>query len=328
VDDRDVTATRVDGSTVVHTETPMPVDGTYPIQHITKTFVAAAALQLVDEGRLALDEPVAPWLPELPGADAITPRMLLAYTSGLAPWWDDVDYIPTLLDDPTRSFTPAEVLGEYLQDPSVAAPGGEPVFGGVGYIALGVLIERVLGEDLATVIEQRFTRPLSLDETSLGDGSAWPSRHGWLSRPGADDPNRTFDMLDQPSQAVITTLWAERGMTSSSTDLLDWGDALFGGDVLGPNTTATMLTMNPAVVPPVPGRYFALGATGYCLTDGCGTDEVELVGAPGSTSFGWSVQLVHHPSSGTTIVVQANVAIADPADLLAVPVEVIRQLQL
>ena len=111
-------------------------------------------------------------------------------------------------------------------------------------------------------------------------------------------------------------------------NLLDWGDALFGGDVLGPSTTATMLTMNPAVVPPVPGRYFALGATGYCLTAGCGTDEVELVGAPGSTSFGWSVQLVHHPSSGTTIVAQANVGIAEPADLLAVPVEVIRQLQL
>ena len=65
-------------------ETPMPTDGTYGVASITKTFVAAIALQLVDEGKLSLDEPVEPWLPEIPHADEVTLAMLLGHTAGLA----------------------------------------------------------------------------------------------------------------------------------------------------------------------------------------------------------------------------------------------------
>jgi D-alanyl-D-alanine carboxypeptidase len=67
-------------------DTPMPTDGTFGIASVTKTFVAALALQLVDEGKLSLDEPVAAWLPELPHADQITLAMLLGHTSGLGPF--------------------------------------------------------------------------------------------------------------------------------------------------------------------------------------------------------------------------------------------------
>ena len=180
-----------------------------------------------------------------------------------------------------------------------------------GYIAAGILIERVLDEDLATVLKERFTGPLSLDDTSLSDGSMG-TRHGWFSVPGSCDPDRRCDMLDHEGTALMSTLWAERGMVSSSEDMLVWGEALFGRDVLGEEATATMLTMNPAEVAPVPNRYFALGATGYCLdpTTECDPEEIELVGAPGSTSYGWSNQLVHHPDSGVTVLVQANAAVA------------------
>ena len=73
VDNRAITAYRPDHSEVEHTETPMPTDGTFPIAYITRTFVAAAALQLVDEGRIGLDEPVTKWLPESPTSDKVTP---------------------------------------------------------------------------------------------------------------------------------------------------------------------------------------------------------------------------------------------------------------
>jgi CubicO group peptidase (beta-lactamase class C family) len=67
-------------------ETPVPIDGTYGVASVTKTFVAAIALQLVDEGRLSLYEPVEPWLPELPHADEVTLAMLLGHSAGLGPW--------------------------------------------------------------------------------------------------------------------------------------------------------------------------------------------------------------------------------------------------
>ena len=64
-------------------DTPMPTDGTFLAISITKTFVAAIALQLVDEGRLSLDQPVEAWIPKLPNADRITLAMLRGHTSGL-----------------------------------------------------------------------------------------------------------------------------------------------------------------------------------------------------------------------------------------------------
>ena len=88
----------------------------------------------------------------------------------------------------------------------------------------------------------------------------------------------------------MTNLWASEAMLSTSTDVLDWAQELFSGALL----TATMLDMNPASPPPVPNRYFALGATGYCLQAGCNPDEAELVGAPGGGFCCWSTQLAYH----------------------------------
>jgi D-alanyl-D-alanine carboxypeptidase len=325
VDDRDITTTGPDGAPAEHTETPMPTDGTYPVLSITKTFVAATALQLVDDGRLSLDEPVQAWLPELPNADQITLRMLLGYTSGLGQW-EEADYVATLLEDLTRSFTPEEVLAKHLEYPPIAPPGGEPSLGDAGYISTGLLIERELGQDLATTIQERFTSPLGLDDTVLSDGSTRPTRHGWFSLP--DNPDQPLDTFDQPSEAVMTTLWAGRGMTSSSTDMLDWGEALFSGEVLGEATTATLLEMNPAQPPPLPDRYFALGATGYCTQPGCAPDEVGLVGAPGSTFAGWGTQLAHHLDSGTTIITYTNTSTPQPSDQIDLPLQVLRELGL
>ena len=129
-------------------ETPMPTDGTYDVASITKTFVAATALQLVEEGRLSLDEPVEPWLPELPHADQVTLAMLLGHTAGLGVW-DNGDVV---IEDLTRSFTPEEVLALQLQAPPSGQPGERFAYTNTGYTAVGVLIERVLDQDLATVI--------------------------------------------------------------------------------------------------------------------------------------------------------------------------------
>jgi D-alanyl-D-alanine carboxypeptidase len=307
-------------------DTPMPTDGTYHIASITKTFVAATALQLVDEGRLSLDEPVEAWVPELPNAEEITLAMLLGHTSGLGSWYGDnasesaeADYEQTLLADLTRSFTPEEVLAKHLEQPPVGQPGQAFAYANAGYEALGLLIERELDQDLATVIEERFTEPLSLTDTFLSDGSTKPTRHGWFSLDD-DDPDRPIDFLGIPHEAAMTTGWAAGAMISSSEDLLDWGEALYSGDVLGEDTTATMLEMRPAFSP---SEHYGLGAEGWCLDQaGCAPEEVDLVGhiggGPGSRAL-----LGHHRDSGLTLAVHANIQVnpGDPGpvmiDLLA-----------
>lgn len=124
-------------------QTPMPTDGTFGIGSVTKTFVAATALQLVEEGKLSLGEPVAAWLPELPHADQVTLAMLLGHTSGLG-MRNEIEYV---FSDLARAYTPEEALAEQLQAPPVGQPGERFSYANGGYIAVGLMIERVLDQD-------------------------------------------------------------------------------------------------------------------------------------------------------------------------------------
>jgi D-alanyl-D-alanine carboxypeptidase len=269
-------------------------------------FVAAAALQLVDEGRLSLDEPVEAWLPELPNADEITLAMLLDQTSGL-PQQDDAADTELIIADLTRVFTPEEVLAIQLEQPPGAPPGEEFGVGiDTGYVAAGLLIERELDQDLAEVIQERFTAPLAVDDTFLSDGTTNPTRHGWFSLD--DDRDRPLDFLDFPHEAYATFNWASRNMISSPADMLDWGEALYTGVVLGEDTTATMLEMRNTVSPI---QHYGLGASGFCPDPaGCDPDDVDLVGHIGGAT-GTESLVAHHPDSGTTLVVHANVNFSD-----------------
>ena len=228
---------------------PISIDDAYGIASVTKTFTAAVALQLVEEGQLSLDEPIERWLPDLPGADQITLDMLLSHTSG---------------------------LGDVPGQPPIVEPGEAFYYSDVGYAVIGQLIEQVLGQDLATVIDERLTGPLALDDTSLSPTTI-------------NDPIR-----------------AAAAMTSTSQDLLDWGEALYSGDLLGDDATATMLEMRNVFL----FAIFGLGAMGFCddLID-CTPDKVELVGHSGIGGYpGTTTLLVHDRDTGTTVVIRATVA--------------------
>ena len=80
---------------------PSDLDVPWNIGSATKTFVAVVVLQLAEEGRLDLDAGIDRFLPELPGAERITPRQLLQHTSGLGEYKDQ----PAVLNDPTRAWT-------------------------------------------------------------------------------------------------------------------------------------------------------------------------------------------------------------------------------
>jgi CubicO group peptidase (beta-lactamase class C family) len=129
--------------------TPISTDESYGIASVTKTFTAAVALQLVQAGQLSLDVPIECWLPDLPGADQITLDMLLSQTSG---------------------------LGDVPGQPPLGEPGDHFSYSNGGFAVIGQLIERLIGQDLATVIDERLTGPLALDDTSLSPTNTDPTR--------------------------------------------------------------------------------------------------------------------------------------------------------
>jgi D-alanyl-D-alanine carboxypeptidase len=303
-----------------HPDTPMPTTGVFSIASITKTFVAASVLQLVGEGRLALDDTVEQWLPGVPSASRITIAMLLGHTSGIADFSNDrpEEMIALIVEDLERRFTAEEALGYSTRLGPSSEPGDRFSYSNANYQALGIIASSVTGLPLDQLIADRLTGPLDLGHTSLDDGArvAPDAQHGWFTldypgdpaaavEQGTFDPDvpRDLDVLDFPHTALQTFSGGAGGMTSSLDDLLDWGQALYSGQVLGPALTARMLRLDRDYGT----MLYGLGAEGFCPCDAA-TDPptATLVGHDGS-DIGSRTILGYAPDTGVTVAVHANV---------------------
>ncbi|WP_433721045.1 serine hydrolase domain-containing protein [Actinoplanes sp. CA-051413] len=175
------------GVAEVGTTQPVPVNGRFRAGSITKTFLATVVLQLVDEGRLRLDDPVEAWLPGIvPDGAHITVRHLLNHTSGL------FDYLRTLrlppqpefLDDRWRTRTAAEMVQQAVAHPvTFEPPGSAFAYSNTGYLLLGQIVQEVTGRPYGREIERRVIRPLRLRGTSVPGISPWirgPHPHGYV----------------------------------------------------------------------------------------------------------------------------------------------------
>lgn len=156
------------------TARPVYVDTRFDLASITKPFVATLALRLAGVGAFDLDAPMTRVLTEWSDTAhaAITPRMLLAHTSGMN---SGADY-RTILDENVVRFALRRAL--------VAAPGAGVIYSDLGFIALGAAIERIEGRSLQTLAAEAFARP-SLGFTVHGAERAFvPATEddGWRGR--------------------------------------------------------------------------------------------------------------------------------------------------
>ena len=133
----------------------------FHLASIGKPMTALAVMLLVEEGRVALDDPVAAILPEFAGAEreGITTRHLLSHTSGLA---QDAD----LSGVPPGADTATE-LRSYLRARPVVPIGSKVEYSNVGYGLLGLIIEAVSGQDFATFMRERLFRPAGMASAYL-----------------------------------------------------------------------------------------------------------------------------------------------------------------
>lgn len=204
-----------DGRTPLTPGTPLVIGS------VTKTFVAATVLQLAEEGRLRLDDPVRRHLPELRDlSQEITIAQLLDHTSGLADLFND-ETRTGLEERPEHAWTSEEVLGTL--DAPWYQPGEGWAYANTNYYLLSLVIERVTGATLTEVLTSRFLAPLGLGSTGILDGRT----------PGG------------PLEPAWTSIfWGSGAMSASAADLARWGDALYTGGVLQPASRALMLELN------------------------------------------------------------------------------------
>ena len=209
---------------------------------MTKPFVAAVVLQLVDEGALALDDEVG--LIE----GSVTLRQLLNHTSGL-PNYAELDqilepYRQNLAHRP--GLTPRDVLLLVENRPRLFQPGEGWFYSGSNYVVLGRLIEETTGSTLREELRRRIFEPLELRGTDFPDPLPTPPglARGYLPPDDPMLPNPGPDPVDVTDVDLFT--WGGGGMVSTARDLARFLQALLGGELLPPALRAELLTTVPS----------------------------------------------------------------------------------
>jgi D-alanyl-D-alanine carboxypeptidase len=269
------------------TQAPMQTDFYSRIGSVTKTFTVTAVLQLVDQGKLALNDPITKYIAGVPSGDKITLRELAQMQSGLITFDDVEQFVNSVLADPHQSFTPAQLLG-YAQDkPLQFPPGTQYQYSNTNTVLLGLVVEKQSGQSLPDYIREHILVPLKLTHTSFPITAAFPDPHpqGYTAPQGAELTATDWN----PSWA-----WGAGNMISTLEDMRIWAHALATGPLLTPETQRqrldTTVPMNPEK-----SAFYGLGifnAGGW-------------IGHSGSI-FGYQTVALYLPQTQTTLVFFIN----------------------
>lgn len=242
------------GAAELDTTRAVPVHGQFRAGSITKTFVATVALQLVDVGRLRLDDTVDAWLPGVvPDGDGITVRQLLNHTSGLYDYKDTLPMPPKpeFYANRWRTWTPTELAQRAVTNPpTFEPPGSAYAYSNTNYVLLGQIIEEVTGHSYGKEIERRIIGPMRLSGTEMPGASPrirGPHPHGYLP------PMRDGGHLVDYTEMNPSMLGASGQMISTTRDLNLFFAALLGGRLLPDHLLDEMKT------PGIEGGTYGLG---------------------------------------------------------------------
>ncbi|MFF9194317.1 serine hydrolase domain-containing protein [Streptomyces sp. NPDC014779] len=234
-----------------------PTDGHFRVGSATKSFVATVVLQLVDEGRLRLEDLVADHLPELGLDRRITVRMLLQHTSGLfnftGEFAEDGSVEPGVVagwgkdwvDLRHATFRPEELVRGALAKPARFEPGTAWSYSNTNYVLARLLIEQVTGRPLPEETHRRILGPLGLTGTLLpetGEGIPEPHAHGYF---GYDDVGE-WKVVDT-TRFNPSWISAAGDMISTSRDLHTFFAALNGGRLIPSGLLAEMRVPDPTM---------------------------------------------------------------------------------
>jgi D-alanyl-D-alanine carboxypeptidase len=155
------------GTANLELSVPATENTVYHLASITKTFTAMAAMMLVEEGKILLEDPISKHLLDLPKAwRPVTVRQLLNHTSGISSFTNH-QKIPCPVGKSERDYMRADVLKEVACLPLEFVPGERWAYGDTGYHLLGMLIEKVTGADYEQFLRARIFSPLEMRNTRL-----------------------------------------------------------------------------------------------------------------------------------------------------------------
>jgi D-alanyl-D-alanine carboxypeptidase len=299
-----------------------PRAGTYfRIASNTKTMTSAVIMLLAQDGKIGLDDPVSKYVPGVPNGENITIAELLKMRSGLYNYTYAPELAASLDHDPTKAWTPAEVLAIAFKHPPLFPPGQAYDYCNTNYALLGLIAEKIEHKPLASVFQARLFGPLGMRQTLLpADTSSTlpePSSHGYLyggsSYALADMPypaelraaakagtlKPSDDTNQNPSYAA-----AAGGVISTADDLATWIRALVGGKVLNADSQRRW---SESLEPEDPGKPDGQ-KYGYGITQiSFGSNKLYFHGGemPGYNSF-----IGYDRTNDVTLIIWTNLTIS------------------
>ncbi|SEF34138.1 CubicO group peptidase, beta-lactamase class C family [Amycolatopsis pretoriensis] len=336
------------GSADAEGTVPMARDSLFRIASLTKPIVAAALLLLVDDGELALDDPIARWLPELaspvvvrtpagpvddvvPAVRPITVADLLTFRCGYGLAADltlpAVDLLLQVLGLPAaaQALAPDEWLAALAQVPLLHQP-GEAWLYDTGSDLQGVLIARVSGRSLPEFLAERLFEPLGMADTGFAVPTAALGRFTSAYRPG-ENGLRLIDSPEGRWSAAPAFPSGAAGLVSTADDLLAFARFLLDDGTVGDHRLLTarsvhaMTTDHLTPAQREAGRVFLHGqGWGYG-----GSVDVEAkqpwevpgrYGWVGGAGTAWHLR----PATGTVTVLLTQVEMTSPE-----PTELMRE---
>ena len=262
----------------------------FEIASITKTFVAAELLRLSAAGRIDLDEPVATYV-DLPfDAQGATVRQLATMRSGF-PGGSDATLATLVAKDLNRVWTTSDVLAWVKSQPRVGTLGGPSAYNGINYHVLAMVMEKVTGESIDTLLRRDLLAPAGLDRIWMQPAERPQPPLTVAVEPASKIVDAKSGFL--PSLAAASSGRGGAGMAADAPSLARWGYLLYGGRVIEPNLVATMTSGNPGS-----GDGYGFGTM---LADMGGTIVVGHAG----DYMGYSSLMLVWPTTQTAVVVLA-----------------------
>jgi D-alanyl-D-alanine carboxypeptidase len=286
----------------------------------TKTMTASVIVQLIQEGRLNFNDPISKYVRDVPNAAKITINHLLKMRSGLYNYTNAPELAESLDHDPDRVWTMDELHHMAFKRPPHFAPGAEFEYNNTNYLLLGLVAEKIEGQPLARIFQDRLFGPLGMTSSvlpvSTSNAIPEPYSHGYLYG------GSSYALVDAPYPADLqaaatagtlkpnddtwqnpSAYFAAGGIISTADDLANWMRALVGGKVFDADYHRQWLDSPEAEDPKNPnGQKYGYGIAVITF----GPNKIYFHGGemPGYNSF-----MGHDPQNDVTLIVWTSLTL-------------------
>ncbi len=294
----------------------------------TKTWTTTVILQLIQEGKLALADPVSKFRPDVPNSARITIEQLLTMHSGLYNYSESLELNNAMDRQPAKVWTPEQLLALSFKHAPSFAPGAKFGYSNTNTVLLGLIAEKLEGKPLADIMRDRLFIPVGLKHTLFPAITATalpePYTHGYMygnnvmtmDHPALPDSMQAAARAgtlapDDWTDANTSWTWAAGMGISTANELVAWVQALVSGKLLHVDMQRRRLASVQPIDPKDPNSAsYGWGIAKFGNLYGH-TGEM-----PGYNSF-----MGHDPVNNVTLVVWTNLAPAvdgrDPATTIA-----------